>query len=345
MSKGRVLYIDDDVALARLAGLTLSRAGYDVAHASSGEDGLRRLAEEAFDAVALDHHMPGADGLEVLRTIRQLHGAPPVIYVTGSEASHIAVAALKAGAADYVWKDVQGHFRELLVEAIGNAMTQEALRRAKEAADEAVRQARDRAELLLKEVNHRLANSLALVASFARLQAGTLSDPAAKAALEAMQARIHAIAGVHRRLYTSEKVETVALDQYLQSLAQDIEEAMRAGGGSHRIVAAVEPLEVNTDRAVTIGIVATELITNAYKYAYPDLTEGEIRLILRSDGGGGGSLAIEDDGVGMQPDSAASRGTGLGSRILKSMTGALGAFEYLPAERGTRGVLTFRAAP
>lgn len=343
MTKGRVLYIDDDVALARLAGLTLGRAGYDVTHAATGEEGLRRVAEELFDAVALDHHMPGADGLEVLKTIRGLPNAPPVIYVTGSEASHIAVAALKAGAADYVWKDVQGHFRELLVEAIANAMTQEALRRAKEAADEAVREARDRAELLLKEVNHRLANSLALVASFARLQAGALSDPAAKAALEVMQARIHAIAGVHRRLYTSENVETVALDQYLQSLAQDIEEAMRAGGGSHAILVDVEPVEVTTDRAVSIGIVATELITNAYKYAYPDGTEGQIRLVLRGEGGGAGSLTVEDDGVGLPPETSASRGTGLGSRILKSMSSAIGTFEYLPADRGVRARLTFRS--
>lgn len=343
MSQGRILYIDDDVALARLAGLTLGRAGYEVSHAASGEEGLRRLADERFDAVALDHHMPGADGLDVLKAIRELRDAPPVIYVTGSEASHIAVAALKAGAADYVWKDVQGHFRELLVEAVANAMTQEALRRAKDEADQAVREARDRAEMLLKEVNHRLANSLALVASFARLQAGTLSDPAAKAALEAMQARIHAIAGVHRRLYTSEKVETVALDQYLQGLAADIEEAMRSGGGSHRIVTRIEPLEINTDRAVSIGIVATELITNAYKYAYPDRTDGEIRLILETLDDGG-RLTIEDDGVGMPADTAASRGTGLGSRILRSMTNTLGAFAYEPAEAGTRATLVFKLA-
>ncbi len=70
------------------------------------------------------------------RASARLPNAPPVIYVTGSEDSRVAVAALKAGAADYVWKDVQGHFRDLLAEAIANALDQERLRREKEAAEQ-----------------------------------------------------------------------------------------------------------------------------------------------------------------------------------------------------------------
>src|ERR1700712_2897779 len=75
---------------------------------------------------------------------------PPVIYVTGSEDSRVAVAALKAGAVDYVWKDIQGQFRELLGEAVDTALRQEARRQAKERAEAEMREARDRAELLLR---------------------------------------------------------------------------------------------------------------------------------------------------------------------------------------------------
>ena len=115
-TQARVLYIDDDPGLARLVRRTLEAAGHALEHAASGEDGLSRIARGGIDVVALDHHLPGRSGLDVLQAIRAEEGAPPVIYVTGSEDSRVAIAALKAGAADYVLKDVAGHFRDLLVE-------------------------------------------------------------------------------------------------------------------------------------------------------------------------------------------------------------------------------------
>jgi two-component sensor histidine kinase/CheY-like chemotaxis protein len=336
----RVLYIDDDHGLARLVGRTLERAGYAFVHASSGVEGLARLAGERFDVVALDHHMPGETGLDVLKRLMALPAPPPVVFVTGSEDSHVAVAALKGGAVDYVWKDVQGNFRELLVEAVGGALEKEQLRLAKEAADLAVREARDRAELMLKEVNHRVSNSLAVVAGFARLQAGTVADPAAKQALEEMQARIHAIAGVHRRLYTSQDVQTVELADYLGGLVEELSATMRASGGEYVVSLSAEPVNVATDKAVSIGIILTELVTNALKYAYPPGGRGEIRVVLAATGEGG-RLTVEDDGSGWKGEGAA-KGTGLGMRILSAMAANLrSAVEFDPDWAGTRARIDF----
>jgi two-component sensor histidine kinase len=339
-STPRVLYIDDDIGLARLVERTLARAGYQTTHAPSGEAGLALARETQFDVVALDHHMPGETGLEVLPRLVALPQAPPVVYVTGSEDSRVAVAALKGGAVDYVWKDVQGHFRELLAEAIAAALEREQLRRAKEAADLEVRQARDRAELMLKEVNHRISNSLAMVAGFARLQAGAMSDPAAKSALDEMQARIHAIAGVHRRLYTSEDVQAVDLDPYLGSLVEELGATLRADGGAQTLRLFADPARVSTDRAVSIGIIVTELVTNALKYAYPPGVQGEVRVRLTADAGRA-TLTVEDDGVGWRGQGAA-KGTGLGMRIVSAMAADLrSALHYDPDYAGARAVLTF----
>ena len=337
----RVLYIDDDAALARLVAKALDRGGYDVVHAPSGGEGLRLLSAERFDAVTLDHHMPGETGLDVLKQIRAFPDAPPVLYVTGSEHSQVAVAALKAGAVDYVWKDVQGHFRELLVEALGTALRQEALRRAKEAADREVREARDRAELMLKEVNHRVANSLALVAGFAHLQAAGSADPVVKGVLEEMQARIRAIAGVHRRLYTSQNVDRVELDAYLASLVEDLDASMRASGRDLRIDLQADPVNVPTDKAVSLGVIVTELLTNAYKYAYPLGAQGEVRVRLRQEGDTA-HLSIEDDGVGWKGEGQTT-GTGLGMRVIKAMAASLRSkVEYDPDCQGACARLEFQ---
>ncbi|CAO4178538.1 sensor histidine kinase [Methylorubrum populi] len=339
---GRILYIDDDPGLGRLVERALRARGYRVELAGTGEDGLERARAGQIDLIALDHHLPDQTGLDLLPALRALPDAPPVIYVTGSEDSRVAVAALKAGAVDYVWKDLQGQFRELLGEAVDTALRQETLRRDKERAEAAVREARDRAELLLREVNHRVANSLTLVAALARMQTNAVSDPAAKLALEEMQARISAIAGIHRRLYTSQDVEAVELDAYLAGLVEELQVSMRASGRDHAIHLEAEPIQLATDKAVSLGVVVTELVTNAYKYAYPAEIQGEIRVHVSRNGPDTLSLIVEDDGIGWTGEGE-TRGTGLGSRIIRAMASNLRSeLTYIPGPTGTRAALSFQ---
>jgi two-component sensor histidine kinase len=336
-----VLYIDDDPGLGRLAQKHLARQGLEVALASGAEEGLARLrGGAAFDAIALDHYMPGKTGLEALAEIQDLPDPPPVIFVTGADEGRIAVAALKAGAADYVVKDVAGVFLDLLHAAIGQALASARLRREKEAAERAVREARDRAELLLREVNHRVANSLQLVASLVSMQKALVQDPAARDALVETQGRIAAIAQVHRRLYTSDDVRFVEMGAYLKSLVQELEEAMAAAGRRHRILLEAEPVAVSTDKAVSMGVIVTELVTNAYKYAYPAPISGEIRVRLGLGPEGTVELAVEDDGVGWRSGTA-PRGSGLGTRVVQAMAASLKApLLFDPAHKGTRVVLS-----
>jgi PAS domain S-box-containing protein len=131
----RVLYIDDDPGLCRLVQKDLERRGYVVEIATDGASGVARTAQGGIDIIALDHYMPNQDGLETLASIRNLAEPPPVIYVTAMQEGRVAVAALKAGAADYIAKDVQGEFLPLLHKAIDAALDAVMLRRAKEAAE------------------------------------------------------------------------------------------------------------------------------------------------------------------------------------------------------------------
>ncbi|MEA2755403.1 MAG: hypothetical protein QOJ54_1692, partial [Aliidongia sp.] len=131
----RILYIDDDPGLCRLVQKDLERRGHAVEIVLDGASGLARIAQGGIDVVALDHYMPNQDGLETLARIRQLAEPPPVIYVTALREGRVAVAALKAGAVDYVPKDAQGEFLVLLQRAVDAALGAGRLRRAKEAAE------------------------------------------------------------------------------------------------------------------------------------------------------------------------------------------------------------------
>ncbi len=310
--------------------------------AEGGEAGLSKLKAETFDAVALDHFMPGKEGLEVLDDIMALVDHPPVIYVSGSDEGRIAIAALKAGATDYVIKDVGGVFIEMLQNAIDAAVEQDRTRRHRTEAERAVREARDRAEALLREVNHRVANSLALVGSFVFLQQRSLGvdQQQARSALADVQVRISAIAQIHRRLYTSDDVTVIDMGTYLEGLVEELSTALQTDGIARPIKLVSEQVRMATDRAVSLGVIVTELVTNAYKYAYPEGEPGEIRVVLKSTDGAL-SLTVEDDGIGMTSD-ATPKGTGLGTRIIKAMAAGLQANQTSdPAHRGTRVILSF----
>lgn len=332
----RVLHVDDDVALARLLQRALGRHGFKVDNATDIETALTRIDAGEVDVVVLDHYLAGHTGLELLTRLADAPLPPPVVYVTGSSDANIAIEALKAGATDYVLKTVGEDFVVLLAGAIEKAFNKARLQRAKEQAEAEVRAARDRAELLLTEVNHRVANSLALVAALVRMQSGAIKDPAAKDALAETEARISAIAGLHRKLYTSDDVRSVALDEYLAGLVAELDNSMRAAGHRTRTTLHLESMHVPPDKAVSVGMIVTELLTNAYKYAYPEGREGEVRVIVRRETHSEAELLVEDDGIGWSGEGK-PKGTGLGTRIVRSMAVNLGTeIIYLKDRPGTR---------
>ena len=345
MAPVRVLYVDDDPGLCRLVSRHLTRDGFVVEVASDGQAGLAMALNQGFDVVALDHFMPGRDGLDVLADLVALPAAPPVIFVTAAEEPRIAVAALKAGAFDYVVKDVQGTFMEFLSSSIRQSQEQVRLRREREAALQELQESRDRLEklaaqqaLLLREVNHRIANSLQLISSLIELQARKVADADAREALKRAAERVEAVTLVHRRLYTSNDVESVAMDQYLEGLVDELQRAVTTEDHVAQISLTCEPIRVETDKAVSLGLIVNELVTNALKYAYPGCS-GDIRVGFHRRAGVV-ELVVEDDGVGYQ-EGAAPKGSGLGTMIVNAMARTLKATVLTDAaHKGTRVVLS-----
>jgi two-component sensor histidine kinase len=341
-----LLYIDDDAALARLIERGLTRLGFIVEHAASGQHGLDRLAQGGVDVIALDQYMPGLDGLETLERILAVPNAPPVVFVTGSQDSSIAVTALKAGAADYLVKDLQGDFIPLLQVAVNGALRQARIQKARDDAEAEVHASRDRfaalaaeREVLLREVNHRVGNSLQIIASLLHLQANSSSQEDVKAALTNAMGRVAAVAQVHRRLYTSHDLKSVLLNQYLDALLEDLRRSAE-GNRMSRLTLKAEPVEIDPDRAVAIGIIVNELVMNAVKYAYPD-GAGPIHVDLYAQDDNL-VLSIADDGVGLNGRTD-PRSTGMGQRIVTAMASKLEAsVERDPGHTGTRIVLRFR---
>ena len=338
----RVLYVDDDPALARLSSRVLGRHGMEVVHAASVASGLELFQNEQFDVVVLDHYFQTSTGMEFLAAIQSLPGRVPVLYVTGSNEAKIAIDALKAGAADFVIKNVGDDFFPLLRTAINQALENHRLRQNTEESDRLLVKAKEHAEMMVKEMNHRVANSLSLVSAMIRLQINTVKSPEAEVALLETQSRISAIAGVHRSLYNTDNVGLVSLNSYLTSIISDLFQAV-PGSSSVTVETSLCEVSLKADHAVALGVIITELLTNALKYAYPDQS-GTVRVRL-SEEDRQFVLVVEDDGIGSKPE-ASPRGTGLGTKLIMAMAQNIGArveqtHTHPELGKGTRYIMTW----
>ncbi|MET0308416.1 MAG: sensor histidine kinase [Sphingomonas sp.] len=189
------------------------------------------------------------------------------------------------------------------------------------------------------EANHRVANSLQLLSAMVSIEARGIADPVALAALNMTQRRIGAIASVHRQLYQARETSAVDLGAYLDDLGRDLEESHASAAAGRRVLVSATPVVTSADDAIAIGIIVSELVSNACKYAYAPDEPGDVRISLRAMPFGGYTLEVEDSGRGMAADGAAT-GTGLGGRLIATMAARLGASHgYHQAISGTRFVL------
>ncbi|WP_240500158.1 histidine kinase dimerization/phosphoacceptor domain -containing protein [Sphingomonas montana] len=189
-------------------------------------------------------------------------------------------------------------------------------------------------DYLLKEVNHRVQNSLQLVSAFLRLQGRAVGDPVLSGHLEEAQRRLSAVALVHRRLYSDDRIETVDLARYVEDLCGEISGSMGGDGDANRIRLDLAPVLVATDRAVTVGLILTELIINANKYAYGG-EAGPIMIGLEQHGSRF-RLVVADQGRGKTLS-----GKGFGTRMLTAMVDQLsGTIEETDNAPGLRVVVS-----
>lgn len=149
--KVRILYMEDNEGTARLLEKRLSRAGYSVDIAPNGEVGLEQIAAQSYDAIIIDYNMPGLSGLQVIRHLIEQGAISPTIMLTGTGNESVAVEALKLGAFDYVIKDIEGIYLDLLPTVIEQALKNQRLLEDKRRAEEALRQSEKRFRSVIEQ--------------------------------------------------------------------------------------------------------------------------------------------------------------------------------------------------
>lgn len=204
---------------------------------------------------------------------------------------------------------------------------------------------------LTAEANHRVANSLSLIAGFARLEAArvaregrTMSGQEVAMVLRNMAARIQGVGLLHQLLAHQPEGERVDLHAYLHRLCTDLEAGFGFAGRVE--LGDIDPgCRVPPELARPIAVMVSELVTNAMKYAHPTGVEGRIRIACRRAAEGGLTIEVVDDGVGLPESFDSTSDGGLGLRLVRSLCAPLGGsvdFDSTPLGLGVRIVLPAR---
>jgi PAS domain S-box-containing protein len=198
----------------------------------------------------------------------------------------------------------------------------------------------ERIGMLLQELTHRVKNSLQIIAAMVSIEARGHESGEGKAALERVSHRINALGHLYSKLSKANTVEAVDAATYLDELCRDLVASLhKEGGTSIVLMTDIESELLPTDRAITIGLMVNELVTNAVKHAFPGDTEGTVTVTLKR-APGELRLTISDDGQGGDSPRADS---GLGGRLVEGFAQQLGG--QLRRESGNKGTIVSLTLP
>jgi two-component sensor histidine kinase/ActR/RegA family two-component response regulator len=334
------------------------------------------VAQSDFDVVLTDYQLHWTDGLRVVTTLRKRLPHVPIIMFTDSGGEEIAVEGMKAGLSDYVLKRDPFRLPFAVKESIEKSWLRkaheqdaEALNTAKreleatvadrtrelqqlneilradlaerQRVEEALKAALQEKELLLKEMHHRIKNNLQVISSLLNLQAGSSEDVRVQKILQDSQDRISSIALIHDTLHRSRDLARVDLADYLQNLVAELCRSYGAEAQRITIQTQFEAVWVSTDTAIPCGLVLNELLSNAFKYAFPHDKQSNIHIALHADSEQEAILTVRDTGVGL-PEGLDFRATdSLGLQLVCLLTEQLGGTIALERSGGTAFTVTF----
>ncbi len=176
---------------------------------------------------------------------------------------------------------------------------------------------------LLKEIHHRVKNNLQMVSSLLSLQTKNTRSKAAIEALEEGKSRVKAMALIHQKLYQNDDLSVIEMQGYIESLINSVQSVYKKGGHNISITIDAEGTELDIDRAIPFGLILNELVSNSFKYAFPENDENGKIYIHLSKNGDQGYFEYSDNGVGLPEDTEERSHSSMGIRLINRLVNQL----------------------
>lgn len=202
-------------------------------------------------------------------------------------------------------------------------------------AEEETKKALEKKELLLKEINHRIKNNLQIINSLLNLQSSKIDNAAVKGMFQEAQNRIKTMALVHENLYEQGDFEKINLGVYLKSLAKNLFQSIKSTSSFIQLKFTADDIYIDIQKAVSLGLITNEVISNAIKYAFKENQKGEVSIQLKHTENNHGLLTIKDNGCGLPGNIQPETTDTLGMQLIYSLSQQIGSNVELFNENGT----------
>ena len=197
-------------------------------------------------------------------------------------------------------------------------------------------------EILLREIHHRVKNNMQILTSLLRLQARRANSEELRTVLQESESRIRSMGLLHEKLYQSDGVSSIDMNGYLRTLTNELLRVNTPAGKRREIKLSVRDVLLGMDTALPCGLIVTELVSNALKYAFPDRPEGIIYVSVSKETDGEFNLIVWDNGVGIPDDFDVSRSQSLGMKLVTMLVDQLNGKVNFSGQQGTRWEIKFR---
>lgn len=200
-------------------------------------------------------------------------------------------------------------------------------------------------EVLIKELHHRVKNNLQIISSLLRLQSEHVRDPSSAGIFKESQSRLRSMALVHEHLYASRDLARIDFSNYLQGLVSGLIRSYAADPALLSVHIDSENIAVDLDTAIPCGMITTELVSNALKYAFPDRRKGDLWVGFHERGPNAYGLTVQDNGIGLPKGIRLDQTNSLGLRLVNTLVRQLNGEVHFEGNSGAKFDIAFKWTP
>ncbi len=336
----KVLAVDDSRSMRFALESSLISLGHEVRLCETAEEALVEFKNNTYHLALLDWILPGMNGLDLCREMRKLPAGDAciILMITSRDRHQDLEEVLAAGADDYLAKPVD---EKLLLTRLKVAERMASTLMARVSMQNQLKESLRDKETLIKEVHHRVKNNLQIVSSLLALQGRKVSDEEARGFFNESENRVQSISMIHEKLSRSDDLASLELLEYVNDLVREI--ALSFGVSSQDVSVSVDvpQREMDIDSLIPCGLIINELVSNAFKYAFPSRKDGVLHIGITSPTDGVTEMVVRDNGPGLPSEIEIFKTRSLGLRLVNSLVDQLKGELLINRKGGTEFRITF----
>ncbi len=341
-----VLFVDDNETIRQLYRRILEKHVNNLYIAKDGYHGLELYRKHKPDLVITDMVMPVMNGLEMVKEIKKIAPDAKFVVMSAYSEKDSFIESIHLGIDGYLMKPVEAKkLLSLIDEFAGITLMKWELERKEKKrreAEEYLKKSLAEKEILLREVHHRVKNNMQIISSILRMQSRNIDDPKLKDVLQESQNRIHSMALIHENLYNNKSLANINFSSYIKSLTNNIARSYTSHQANVIFDYQIDDAYLPMDIAIPCGLIINELISNSFKYAFKDKSDGIISIHFTNQKDDEYKLVVSDNGVGISDTFDITKTKSLGMKILHKLVQQIEGTLKSDFSNGTKFTIIFK---